>query len=238
MATHRKAGKGSGADGSIGPERGPQFWERIRELEGKAASERGRMRAVHLTAAGDLFVGADLTPAAAKRYGGAIDAYLEAGYFSFAHRMCLRLIEAAPQVIRAHATLALIFMGRGLREEAEGALDEYVTLSRNAGETRFAVRRLCLMAQVVEDEGLRSVLLEHIRGLAADADSEPKPCLDCGRRCEHEQRRWETPGNYWERLVDIGLMGPHELLAATANWNKFLRTTAGPLATTVSLAGS
>lgn len=204
---------------SPGRWRGVGLWERVRALEAQGAAKQGRARATRLAEAGDLLDRAGLPRAAAVRYGGAIDAYLEAGYFSNAEQMCLRLLDAAPGAVRVRATMALIFMGRGMAEQAESVLRDYVEASRATGDVHFALRRLCLMAQVVTDTALRDVILEQVERLQAEARIGMNPCSTCSHECRLAGKGAMTPGLYWERLVDVGLRGPRELADATPHWD-------------------
>ncbi len=235
----RGTGAGESRGGATRPESGrpraAALWDSVTSLEASGASERGRNRARRLAEAGDLLARAGLPGAAAVRYGVAIDCYLEAGYFSFAQRLCMRLLEAAPRVVRARATLILIMIGRGSRTEAEALLREYADASREAGDVAFALRRLCLIAQVVADPALRDAILGHLDRLRENARIEPNPCLRCGALCQRAETRSAAPGVYWERLVNIGVRGPRELAAATPNWDAAARLSPGSLAAWAAL---
>lgn len=153
--------------------------------------------------------------ASAKVYSGrAIDAYLEAGYFAPAAAMCRKLIRFAPDVIRARATLAVLYLGKKLVEDSAfevELVDDYIRAARQEGHEKLLTHRLRVMAHATANQELRVLIAQRLLELG---DGE------AGRRILHTIYREINglvdppqldPAEQWERLQRAALMTPQEL---------------------------
>lgn len=151
----------------------------------------------------------------AKAYSGrAIDAYLEAGLFGAAAAMCRKLIRLEPDVIRARATLAVLYLGKKLVEDSAfevELVDDYIRAARHEGDETLLTHRLRVMAHATANQELRVLIAQRLLELG---DGE------AGRRILHTIYREINglvdppqldPAEQWERLLKAALMTPQEL---------------------------
>lgn len=185
-------------------------------LEKRAVGQDRHIQARLYNTAADLCLrGGDL--AGAKVYSGrAIDAYLEAGMFGAAAAMCRKLIRFAPDVIRARATLAVLYLGKKLVEDSAfevELVDDYIRAARQEGHEELLTHRLRVMAHATANQELRVLIAQRLLELG---DGE------AGRRILHTIYREINglveppqldPAEQWERLQRAALMSPQELAA-------------------------
>jgi tetratricopeptide (TPR) repeat protein len=191
-----------------------KFQAQLAELEEQAEAAGWTPRAQLFNRAGDLCA---RHPAerdlALAYYGRSIDSYLEAGAFESAAAMCRKLLRFAPQVVRAHCTLAFLSVRDRRIGDAERLIADYVAATKKTRTERFAIPRLRMMAEATDDPDVRrlvgSFLLELrdfdggervLASLAAAAAPAPR-ALD-------EQDRWN-------RLLRAAVMDPQELWERT-----------------------
>lgn len=186
----------------------------LEALETRAASEDRHIQARLYNQAADLCQKAgDI--AGAKAYSGrAIDAYLEAGYFGAAAAMCRKLIRLAPDVIRARATLAVLYLGKKLVEDSAfevELVDDYIRAARQEGDDRILIHRLRVMAHATTNQELRVLIAQRLLQLGDD---------EAGRKILHTIYREINgliepaqldPSEQWERLQHAALMTPQQL---------------------------
>lgn len=131
-------------------------------LERTLASPTVESKAHLYNRAGDLHARTGNRARALQSYGQAIDYYLETGYFDAAAAMCRKVIDFEPTVVRARCTLAFLSLGKGLVDDAEHEIEEYVRAARTAGQEALAVERIRLMAEATDDQEIRLILGEHL----------------------------------------------------------------------------
>ncbi len=144
-----------------------QDLERIeRELEEVASGyEAARL----LNRAGDLCLVQEDREGALVHYGGAIDAYLQAGEYDNAMAVCRKIIRMVPEVIRTRRTLAWLCLGKGFLEIAREHIDGYVQASIEADLQSLAAQQLQLMAQYVDKAYFREFLAGYLEDLGDEA---------------------------------------------------------------------
>jgi hypothetical protein len=178
-------------------------------LEQKAAETADPARAAPCyNAAGDLSqLGGDHVRAV-RYFGLSIDRYLEAGLYSAANVVTRKLLELAPDTVRARCTLAWLAIGRGLLAASERELSDYVAAARKAGQEQLAIRHLRMMGEVVTDPDLRYFLADRLlelrdelgaRAVAGLADEAAPP----------QQAR--TAEDRWERVLRAALAAPDDV---------------------------
>jgi len=183
-------------------------------LEKRASSQDRHIQARIFNQAADLCQRA-ADGGGAKYYSGrAIDAYLEAGYFGAAAAMCRKLIRLAPDVIRARATLAVLYLGKKLVEDSAFEVDlveDYIRAAREEGDGELLVHRLRVMAHATANQELRVLIAQRLLELGDE---------ETGRRILHRIYREingliEPPqldaGEQWDLLQRAALMTPQEL---------------------------
>jgi tetratricopeptide (TPR) repeat protein len=145
--------------------------------------------------------------AAISYHGRAINAYLEAGEFAQAAAECRRLLRFAPDVVRAHCTLAVLAIGNGQYGDAVDALEHYVEATLKTGTQSYSIPRLRLMAQLADHAALRDTIAD---GLARLGDAEEAdrvralpPPPEGGDPARASQR--------WDQLLRIALTDAREL---------------------------
>lgn len=186
-------------------------------LEKRATAQDRHIQARLFNQAADLCLRAE-DLAGAKTYSGrAIDAYLEAGYFGAAAAMCRKLIKFAPDVIRARATLAILYLGKKLVEDSAfevELVDDYIRAARHIGDDNLLNHRLRVMAHATANQELRVLIAQRLLELGDE---------EHGRRILHRIYREINglidppqldPGEQWERLQRAALLSPQELAGA------------------------
>ncbi len=111
-----------------------------------------------LNRAGDLYLVKSDRERALKRYGEAIDAYLQSGEYDNAMAVCRKIIRVVPEVIRTRRTLAWLCLGKGFLEIAREHIEAYVHASKEAALELLAVQHLLLMSQYVDRADFREFL--------------------------------------------------------------------------------
>ena len=185
-------------------------------LEKRAHGQDRHIQARLYNTAADLCLRAEDLGGAKIYSGRAIDAYLEAGYFGAAAAMCRKLIRFAPDVIRARATLAVLYLGKKLVEDSAfevELVDDYIRAARHEGDEKLLTHRLRVMAHATANQELRVLIAQRLLELG---DGE------AGRRILHTIYREINglveppqldPAEQWERLQRAALMSPQELAA-------------------------
>ncbi len=128
----------------------------------------GHKAARLLNRAGDLHLVRGERQNALKRYGDAIDAYLQSGEYDNAMAVCRKIIRVVPEVIRTRRTLAWLCLGKGFFQIAREHIDAYVKASIDSQLEPLAVQQLQLMAQYVDRPDFREFLGEKLKALGAE----------------------------------------------------------------------
>jgi hypothetical protein len=187
---------------------------RLDALEKRASSQDRHIQARLYNQAAELCQSVGDTAGAKIYCGRAIDAYLEAGYFGAAAAMCRKLIRLAPDVIRARATLAVLYLGKKLVEDSAfevELVEDYIRAAKQEGDEQLLIHRLRVMAHATANQELRVLIAQRLLELG---DGE------VGRRILHRIYREINglidppqldPGEQWERLQRAALMTPQQL---------------------------
>lgn len=184
----------------------------LKALEGRAESAPLRLRIKLLSRAAELCAIAGERARAAVYYGRAIDVLLESGYYDRAGSVCRKLIRVFPEVVRAHATLAVIAIGKHLNRDAERHLENYVGAAIWAEKESLTRARLRAIAEATGDEQIRGAIAHHLWQLGDQAGSknvlypqqvEGTDTGDTNPPLDLEER--------WQRLIRVARMGPSEL---------------------------
>ena len=183
-----------------------------RQAEKSPFSEQAKL----FNRGGDLCVQAGETATAKEYYGRAIDAYLDAEAYGPAAAMCRKLVRFAPDVVRAHCTLAFLAVGDRQFGDAEREIREYLRLTRETRTEKYAVPRLRLMAQATANPAVRKMIGEGLIGLGDEV---------IGERIRASALSEDgladvppDPEQEWRRLIRVVTMHPHELWAS--HWTR------------------
>ncbi len=131
----------------------------IMRLEDRACTKPAERRPEMLRRIAELCVAAGERGRALRHFGAAIDMYLIAGDYEEAARFCRRVVQVAPDVVRARCTLAFLSLRDGFSATFEDELRDYVTAAKSAGQEQYAVTRLRMMASVThEDDVVRRLI--------------------------------------------------------------------------------
>ena len=128
-------------------------------------------------------------PAAAGTIGSAIDACLAIGRLESAATLCTRMIEAVPDVIRAHGTLAVLLLARGSYRDAERELAHYLRLSRKDGTASYASERLQVAAHAFPELEARILMGRMLRKIGHVAAAEEIEEMEVAPLTRVAQRR-------------------------------------------------
>jgi hypothetical protein len=191
-----------------------ELQRQLEALEKRASSQDRHIQARLFNQAADLCLQAGDVAGAKVFSGRAIDAYLEAGYFAPAAAMCRKLIKFAPDVVRARATLAVLYLGKKLVEDSAfevELVDDYIRAARNVGDDVLLTHRLRVMANATANQELRVLIAQRLLELGDE---------EVGRRILHRIYREINglvdppqldPGEQWDRLQRAALMNPQAL---------------------------
>ena len=160
-----------------------------------------------LNRAGDLYLVKGDRQNALKRYGNAIDAYLQASEYDNAMAVCRKIIRVVPEVIRTRRTLAWLCLGKGFLEIAREHIEAYAAASLDAGLEALAVQHLQLMAQYVDQDDFRAFLAEKLEDLG---DKNAAERVEAGQAIEGVRAAGWTP------VVFAAMLTPEELRTASA----------------------
>lgn len=167
--------------------------------------DRGHTAARLLNRAGDLYMANGDRQSALRRYGEAIDAYLQSGEYDNAMAVCRKIIRVVPEVIRTRRTLAWLCLGKGFLEIAREHIDAYTAASIEAGLEPLAVQHLLLMAQYVDRPPFREFLAQKLEALGDGA---------AARRVREGKASDRVRSAGWAPVVFAAMLTPEELRLA------------------------
>ena len=167
----------------------------------------GRDAARLLNRAGDLYLVKGERQNALKRYGDAIDAYLQSGEYDNAMAVCRKIIRVVPEVIRTRRTLAWLCLGKGFLEIAREHIDAYTSASIEAELEPLAVQHLLLMAQYVDREDFRHFLAGKLIDLGDK---------DAAERVREGKAEERVRAAGWSPVVFAAMLTPEELRQAAS----------------------
>ncbi len=165
----------------------------------------GRKAARLLNRAGDLYLVRGERQHALKRYGDAIDAYLQSGEYDNAMAVCRKIIRVVPEVIRTRRTLAWLCLGKGFLEIAREHIDAYAQASIDSQLEPLAVQQLQLMAQYVDRPDFREFLADKLMALGA---------ADAAARVRAGKAAADVRDAGWTPVVYAAMLTPEELRQA------------------------
>jgi tetratricopeptide (TPR) repeat protein len=196
-SSERRAGKGTAA---------VMASEDLGRIEEELAKiGHGYEAARLLNRAGDLYLVKGDRQSALKRYGDAIDAYLQSGEYDNAMAVCRKIIRVVPEVIRTRRTLAWLCLGKGFLEIAREHIEAYTSASIEANLEGLAVQHLQLMSQYVERADFREFLADKLAELG---DKEAAEGVRAGRASEGVRAAG------WQTVVFAAMLTPEELRRA------------------------
>jgi tetratricopeptide (TPR) repeat protein len=158
-----------------------------------------------LNRAGDLYLVKGDRQAALKRYGDAIDAYLQSGEYDNAMAVCRKIIRVVPEVIRTRRTLAWLCLGKGFLEIAREHIEAYTKASIESGLEALAVQHLLLMGQYVERPDFRAFLGDKLAELGDE---------QAARRVREGAASESVRAAGWTPVVFAAMLTPDELRRA------------------------
>lgn len=158
-----------------------------------------------LNRAGDLYLVRGERQSALRRYGDAIDAYLQSGEYDNAMAVCRKIIRVVPEVIRTRRTLAWLCLGKGFLEIAQEHIDTYAKASIEAGLEPLAVQQLQLMAQYVDRPEFRDFLAQKLTELGAP---------QAATRVREGKASADVCAAGWAPVVYAAMLTPEELREA------------------------
>ncbi|MGD8869840.1 MAG: hypothetical protein PVI01_19625 [Gemmatimonadales bacterium] len=177
--------------------------EDLDRIEGELARlGRGADTSRLLNRAGDLYLARGDRQKALKRYGDAIDAFLQSGEYDSAMAVCRKIIRVVPEVIRTRRTLAWLCLGKGFFEIAREHIDAYVVASIEAGLEPLALQQLMLMAQFVDRDDFRHFLADRISQLGDQTAAE---------RVREGKAKDGVKAAGWSAVVFAAMLTPEEL---------------------------
>lgn len=181
----------------------------VLERRGKSAPVGQRLKL--LNRAAELCAVAGERAGAAVYYGRAIDTLLASGNYDRAAMLCRKLIRVFPEVVRAHATLALIAIGKHLPGDAERHLEDYVGAAIWAERESLTRARLRAIAEAADDEQMRGTIAHHLWQLGDYAGSKKILYPELAGAAPEGSAPTLDPEERWRRLVIVARMGPDEL---------------------------
>ena len=194
-----------------GSRAGERLETELAALEEQALNASPGYETQFLNRAGNLCVDAGEPARALGYYGRAIDAYLESGRFSAAEVLCRKVLQIAPQAVRARCTLAWLALGKGHHQGSRAEIEQYVLAADRAGQQAFASQQLMMMAEAATDDALREAIAGHLLALEAAEAADRVYGLVFTRRNGRGGPPAADEGKLWSKLLRAALMGPKEL---------------------------
>lgn len=180
----------------------------IQSLERKARSAPRESRAQLFNHLGDLYIRDGDRDRALSCYGRAIDTHLETGRYNAARALCRKVIIVAPEVVRAHCTLAFLALGEDRIADAEREIGDYVRAARRAGRSDLAARQLRLMANATDDQDIRLALARQLAELGDIRGSNEVFSAVYAERTGLRSAPRENQRERWARMLRIAVTGP------------------------------
>lgn len=190
---------------------GPRLERELQSLEEQAKEASAGYETQFLNRAANLCVDAGQPARALGYFGRAIDAYLESGRFNAAEVLCKKLLQIAPDAVRARCTLAWLSIGKGFRGGPDLEIAEYVRAAKKANKSELAVKQLVMMAEATTNADLREILAEHILDLGEDAEADRIFGVVYAERNGLRAPALADEGKLWADLLQAALMNPQQL---------------------------
>lgn len=196
-----------GADASVN-DNGLQT--QLEGLEQQIQDAPDEMQPTLLNRAGDLCIQAKRRGRALDYFGRAIDLYLRAGRFEPAAALCRKVIRCAPDVVRAHATLALLAVWNNDANEARVHLRNFVHASQRSKTERLATARLRLIAAAVSQRSLKEFLAARL-GEMGDDLGRRRLLEELSQSPDGDASQFWSEGESFDALLHAALVGADEL---------------------------
>lgn len=183
----------------------------LQALEAQAKSASPGYETQFLNRAGNLCVEAGQPARALGYFGRAIDAYLESGRFGAAEVSCRKVLQIAPDAVRARCTLAWLSIGKSSSAVPVQELADYVRAAKKGGQESLAVKQLAMMAEAAVSAELRELLAEHLLDLGEAVEADRLFGAVFAERNGLTARPSSDEGKLWSSLLRAALMSPQEL---------------------------
>ena len=197
--------------GRVDGEPKQQLERELQVLEQQVKTASPGYETQFLNRAANVCVDAGQPARALGYFGRAIDAYLESGRFSAAEVLCKKVLQIAPDAVRARCTLAWLSIGKGFRGGPEREIADYVNAAKKAGKEGLAAKQLVMMAEAASSPELRELLARHILDLGDDEEADRIFGMVFAERNGLRAPAVEDEGKLWANLLRAALMGPQEL---------------------------
>jgi len=188
----------------------------LAELESKASAASTEYRAQHFARAAELCANANQRDRALHYWGQAIDLYLTTAKPRAAAALCRKIINYAPDTIRARRTLALLSLGEGEMRQAGEDLEQYVEAAQRAHHEKLARKQILLMSEATSAPEFREraadllqrlgddAAADRLREHAPSAEGAPDPATDEPLLLDEASERWST-------ILRLALMSPSQI---------------------------
>ena len=198
---------GGRADGNTTP----QLERELQALEAQAKRASPGYETQFLNRAGNLCVEAGQPARALGYFGRAIDAYLESGRFGAAEVNCRKVLQIAPDAVRARCTLAWLSIGRSAQTVPVQEIADYVRAAKKGSQEGLAVKHLVMMAEAAVSPELREILAEHLLDLGEEAEADRLFGEVFAERNGLRAGPSADEGKLWASLLRAALMTPQQL---------------------------
>ena len=183
----------------------------LQALEAQVKRASAGYETQFLNRAGNLCVDAGEPARALGYFGRAIDVYVESGRFSAAEVLCKKVLQIAPDAVRARCTLAWLSIGRSALGVPAQEIADYVRAAKKGGQEGLAVKHLVMMAEAAGSLELRERLAEHLLDLGEEAEADRLFGEVFAERNGLRAGPSADEGKLWSSLLRAALMTPQQL---------------------------
>ena len=183
----------------------PELRRRIQDLESKAEMSMSGQGPSYLNRAGDLTLSLGDLDGALHYWGAAIDGYMGSRPAAAA-AACRKVLDHAPEVVRAHRTLTLLSIGLGHLDEAVAHLRDYVTAAQQAEGADLAVQQLRRVARIAGDERFARQVAEFLAELGDTRGSETM----LAEAAEFAELGAVNSYDRWDAVIGAARMSPKD----------------------------
>ena len=187
----------------------PDLRRRIQDLESKAEMSMSGDGPNYLNQAGDLTMSLGDVDGALRYWGVAIDGYMGSRPDAAA-AACRKVLNHAPEVVRAHRTLTLLSIGLGHLDEAMAHLRDYVTAAQRAERADLAAQQLRRVARIAGDGRFARQVAEFLAELGDTRGSERM----LAEAAEFEEIRAVDSHDRWAAVIGAAQMSPEDASVA------------------------
>jgi len=142
----------------------------LESLEARAqAAEHPDQKARINNLAGDLCFEAGQPERAISFYEIAINIYIAGEQYKHAALLCKKIVAQTPEALRAHSTLAWLAIVRGLLEEVQQRIGDYVRTAESAQLETLARKQLLNFSKVTQAREVLETIAEALLELEDSA---------------------------------------------------------------------